>query len=87
MQVVREIFWWSVLYDFKIKAVHIAGVRNVLADAVSRLHCKKSFNLLEPIFNVTKENMRTYWVLYFLKHMSFNALRLISFQVVRWLQH
>ena len=34
---VREIFWISVEFDFKISSVHIPGKLNVLADRISRL--------------------------------------------------
>jgi len=34
---VRDVFWLSQVYDFKIKCVHIPGVTNFEADTVSRL--------------------------------------------------
>ncbi len=38
MTALREIFWFSVVYNFRITCHYYPGVRNVLADAVSRLH-------------------------------------------------
>jgi hypothetical protein len=40
MSVMRKIFWYSVCYNFRITCHYYPGVRNVLADAVSRLHEK-----------------------------------------------
>ena len=40
MSVMRNIFWYSVCYNFRITCHYYPGVRNVLADAVSRLHEK-----------------------------------------------
>ncbi len=52
MAFVREIFWWATLFGFKIKAVHIPGVRNTLADAISRLHCVPSFSVLKTFLHL-----------------------------------
>ena len=38
MKCLREIFWWSVKYNFRLTASHIRGVHNSSADMVSRLH-------------------------------------------------
>jgi len=38
MEALREVFWFSVLYNFRITCHYYPGVRNVLADAVSRMH-------------------------------------------------
>jgi hypothetical protein len=35
---VKELFWLSVLYDFKLSASHIPGKLNTLSDKLSRLH-------------------------------------------------
>jgi hypothetical protein len=37
MALVREIFWLSVHYNFKLTAAHIPGVSNTLADRISRM--------------------------------------------------
>ena len=38
MVLVRELFWWSVSYDFVVEAVYLQGAANLFADTVSRLH-------------------------------------------------
>ena len=38
MEVLRMAFWHSVRYNFRITCHHYPGIRNCLADAVSRLH-------------------------------------------------
>lgn len=37
MSALREIFWWSVIYNFTFSAHHIPGYLNNLADSLSRL--------------------------------------------------
>ena len=38
MGFLRELFWLSAIYNFRITAKHIPGLKNVIADAISRLH-------------------------------------------------
>ena len=38
MVVVERLFWLSILYNFKLSAVFLSGVDNILADRISRLH-------------------------------------------------
>ena len=38
MRCLRELFWLSVLNNFRLTAVHIKGEINVVADLISRLH-------------------------------------------------
>ena len=38
MGFLRELFWLSAIYNFRITAKHIPGHKNVIADAISRLH-------------------------------------------------
>ena len=38
MRILREIFWLSVVNNFRFTAVHVRGEHNVLADCISRLH-------------------------------------------------
>ena len=40
MSALRKVFWCSVYFNFRITCHYYPGVRNVLADAVSRLHEK-----------------------------------------------
>jgi len=43
MSAIRYLFWQSVQFNFKIKAVHIPGRNNVKADVISRLHEPTAF--------------------------------------------
>ena len=38
MKYLRHIFWLSVVFNFRLKAVHVLGEDNVLADRISQLH-------------------------------------------------
>ena len=38
MRSLRRVFWLSATYNFRLRAVYYPGVRNYIADAVSRLH-------------------------------------------------
>ena len=38
MACLRRIFWLSAVFNFRLRAVYYPGIRNVLADAASRLH-------------------------------------------------
>ena len=38
MKYLRYIFWLSAMFNFRLKAVHVPGEDNVLADRISRLH-------------------------------------------------
>ena len=38
MKYLRELFWLSAIYNFRITARHIPGVQNITADHISRLH-------------------------------------------------
>ena len=53
MLCLRQLFWISVLYDFRITAVHIKGEDNYLSDMISRIHMPKmaeSFlNCMSPV--------------------------------------
>ena len=43
MHYIRQLFWLSAIYNFRLIAKHIPGKNNVLADAVSRLHDRDTF--------------------------------------------
>ena len=84
MKMVREIFWWSSIFDFKIRAVHIQGKLNITADAVSRLHSPASFLTLIPYWGLPCPGFRSVLTVFFLLHMSLSAFLSIFPQVVRW---
>ena len=37
LALIRELYWLSVKYDFRLSASHIPGVDNVLSDGISRM--------------------------------------------------
>jgi hypothetical protein len=37
MALIQELFWMAVEMNFKISALHIPGISNILADRISRL--------------------------------------------------
>ena len=37
MDALRELFWWSAVYDFELTAVYLPGEENLFSDCVSRL--------------------------------------------------
>jgi hypothetical protein len=84
MDMVREIFWWSTVYNFKIRAVHIPGKLNVTADAISRLHSQWAFNKLSSFIGVHDRLSLGIWLIYFLTHMTQKALLSIFPQMLRW---
>lgn len=38
MEELRDLFWLSARHNFHITALHVEGLRNTVADALSRLH-------------------------------------------------
>ena len=51
MACLRVMFWLSATYNFHIKARHIRGISNFLADAVSRLHEPGKYMLVSPFLS------------------------------------
>ena len=51
MQSLRNIFWYSAIYNFRIKAVYIPGIYNQIADCISRLHENNSLERLRVLVN------------------------------------
>ena len=47
MSVLRDIFWKSVYYDFRIQAIYYPGRQNIVADAASRLMEKGGWDRLQ----------------------------------------
>lgn len=43
MGFLRELFWISAFHNFHLKAIHVPGACNILADNISRLHDTHSF--------------------------------------------
>ena len=79
MVLIRELFWLSVLHDFKLTASHIPGKLNILADYISRLEAPvtavqawETLQVLNPGNNFCKD------------HMSYGAF---SFLQMSWMTH
>ena len=74
MNSLRDLFWLSVKYNFKLHAVHIPGQLNMLPDTISRLH--------EPGQVLHLQSLLSSWhhcaySLDLSAHMSFAALQVI----------
>ena len=52
MESLRRVFWYSVKYNFRIKATYLPGTHNQIADSVSRLHDPISFNRLAAWYRI-----------------------------------
>ena len=47
MKILRELFWLSIVFNFRLSAIHVKGIHNSLADTISRLHMPdQQFKLL-----------------------------------------
>lgn len=79
MAMVREIFWWATLFNFRIKAVHIPGCENVLADAISRLHSQFAYDIVHAHLKLPSQ------LIGFLQHVSLTSLLPVLRQVLHWL--
>ena len=56
MASLRRIFWYSAIYNFRIKAIYLPGIYNNLADAVSRLHEPYGAARLVSVFRAMNNN-------------------------------
>jgi hypothetical protein len=84
MEWMREVFWLSNLYNFSIRGVHIPGVYNVVADAVSRLHMPGFLDVLESRLGRVTRMFMCLWPFLLRLRMSYEALLSIIPQVVKW---
>ena len=46
MNSLRNVFWMSAIYNFRLKAVYYPGKFNTVADSISRLHEKDGYKRL-----------------------------------------
>ena len=84
MRCIREIFWFSNIFNFTIRGVHIPGELNVVADAVSRLHMAGFLNVLEIRLGRVTDLFLCLWPFFFGLHMSYNAFLCILPQIQKW---
>ena len=79
MSLVRELFWWATVFNFRIRAVHIPGRENILADAISRLHSQFAYDIVHSSLTLPCH------LVGFLPHVSLTSLLSIFPQVMGWL--
>jgi hypothetical protein len=53
MDSLRRIYWLSVTYNFRLRAIYYPGKYNIIADSVSRLHEPMAIQRLNDALNVT----------------------------------
>lgn len=82
MVMVRELFWWSAIYDFKIVGIHVPGIKNVLPDTISRLHQPGYIQWLASLLGLSGSPMTFCSSLPV--HMSFNAWSSIFPQIQKF---
>ena len=61
MDSLRRIFWWSTMFDFRLRAVYIPGPHNEIADTISRLHEPKSINKLKILVDAIYSQFTSYY--------------------------
>lgn len=85
MQAMRELFWYSVIYNFELHAVYVKGANNVLADTVSRLSQVEKRGLLcallYPPFSVYSINVFLQQLRF---HTSFITYSFIFMQIQKY---
>lgn len=84
MKYVREIFWWATLFNIKLRAVHIPGRLNIVADAISRLHSRVAYNGLQRFLKLHVLPPLHILLPYLLQHMSLSTLLSVLPQINRW---
>ena len=83
MAELRDLFWLSVQYNFKMRAIHIPGVINQLPDSISRLHEPGQLLRLHSLlstWNHANQLPEITWS----NHMSLGSLQVIQHQLERW---
>lgn len=76
----RHLFWLSVKHNFRLRAIHVPGAINFIADSVSRLHEKGQYlHLLSLLRNWYHNNEPIQWTNdYWSEHMSSITLQYIT---------
>lgn len=86
MKGLREIFWLSNAYNFTIGGVHIPGVDNAKADAISRLHRPESISRLSDGLGFQSPVFQAIWPLLLRLHMSYGAWLFLFPQFLKWIR-
>ena len=75
MRYLRRLFWLSATFNFRLKAFHVPGVDNVLADDISRLHQPEHLlSFMRSLDQVTRGCAAQVSAL---EHMSMNSYYLL----------
>ena len=81
MKCLRELFFLSVKFNFRLTAVHISGVSNIFADCLSRLHMPNFQKKFVELFSSTRG-----WV-NCTNHMSFKTFLSLQESLTPTLTH
>lgn len=76
MNHLRNMFWLTAKYNFKLHAVHIPGILNCLPDTISRLHDPSHASSLISLLK--NWSHKSYYVIDWKNHMSPRVLRTLS---------
>ena len=84
MQMVREVFQWSVSSDFQLKCWFLPGECNMVADSLSRLN--EWDRLCSAAYWLDWDNdwFHCFWQCELVMHMSYNTFLSIIPQMLRW---
>ena len=82
MTALRELFWLTVEYNFRLHAIHIPGSLNQLADAISRLHEPGQILQLHSLLRYWHHNVNV--KVDCKSHMSPNAFQIVEPHILRW---
>ena len=83
MPFIRRVFWLSALYNFKITAKFIPGIKNNVADTISRLHEGGQLFVLESLLRPPGFNGNCDIKLPF--HASLGSIIFLYPQMMKWL--
>ena len=80
MQVIRDLFWLSVRFNFDLTAQYLPGKVNDIADAISRLHESGQLLRLDSLYGHSLHPLHLPF------HMGYHAFLSLSTQIHKW-QH
>lgn len=82
MDALRDMFWLMVKFNFRLRAVHIPGKLNQMADVISRLHEPGQILHLQSLLNNWHHNNG--YTIEWNNHMSVASLQLLVPQIIKW---
>jgi hypothetical protein len=81
MAALRQLFWWSAKFNFKLRAIHVPGCINSLPDSISRLHEAGQVLRLNSLLSNWFHGIHC---IKWNNHMSPRTLQVIMSQLQRW---